>query len=50
MIISERQIMHLIEYCRELANASSMIVIPRKALELINQIKNQQSEELKVVK
>ena len=49
MIISEKQVIELMDYCRALAEVSSMSVIPRKALELLNKIKVQQSTELKVI-
>lgn len=50
MIISEKQIVMLMEYCRILANDAPTIVLPRKALDLIEKIQNQQSEELKEIK
>lgn len=49
MIISEKQIMQLMEYCRELAENSLMAVTPRKAINLLKIIRKQQSDELKVV-
>lgn len=46
MIISEKQIMQLMDICRVLALDSNLIVLSRKAMELLEKIRNQQSEDL----
>ncbi len=49
MIISEKQIMQLIEYCRYLAIDNLKSVTSTNAIKFIDEITNQQSEELKVI-
>ena len=50
MLISEKQIMQLMDLCRALAFDSQLIAASSRALELLDKIRNQQSEELKEIK
>lgn len=45
--ITEKQIMQLMELLRELAASSPQTVAPRKAMDLLDRIMLQQSDELK---
>ncbi len=49
MIISEKQIMQLMDYCRILANDAPTIFLPRKALSLLDKIVKQQSDKLEQI-